>query len=544
MVEFENLDMTLFTEDYTCFKLNYSSLQVRISVNINVIGGSKVQEIQHIFDHVLHEGIFTYKKIGSRAALPLVIKKSNRDKSHKKGALFVTRVKEDLSTPSGVKGYIISSKETLLEDYQEISHWTPNVFNYGTYTNHHRNYIKGHAETNLQQINTFVVDIDSKKQPYTEILTAALDQCIGAPTLILETPKGFQAYFVLDKPLFISNKNDFRGLKVAKRISENIKRSLAKVLHGVDLSCNDFGFFRIPKEDNVRWFSKEMTFDFGSLIEWSRRQDDGHGRGLFVVQDHKTIHDITQQEWFQELLAAKHVRGNQGQIGRDNLLYTLALACYSAGKEKSETYNLLDEMNSSLNAPLKHSEVRKIIKSAYRGRFKGAHSTYIQQLLEEWGSGKPITIHSNPNGWHKFKKARKDRKRSHYEEWETDILAYIGQRTNISKPVTWATQKKICEELNIPRSTFNEVVRRSSKIMMKTEGRGCKAQTGLTSVAVLLQCALAFTQEHRAAYYTAVETMLKERDNSKALKAFDDKLQTVQNTTKSRVYNQFEVNSS
>ncbi|MBE3102640.1 MAG: primase C-terminal domain-containing protein [Bacilli bacterium] len=503
-----------------------------------------MQEIQYIFDMVLHEGIYTYKKIGSVAALPQLIKTSKRDKDHKKGSLFVTRVKKDLSTSQGVKGYIISSKETLLEDYQRISHWTPNVFNYGTYTNQRRTYIKGHNETNLQQINTFVVDIDSKKQPYTEILTAALDQSIGIPTLILETPKGFQVYFVLDKPLFISSKNDFRGLKVAKRISENIKGSLAKVLQGVDLSCNDFGFFRMPKEDNIRWFSKEMTFDFGHLIEWSRRQDDNYGRGLFVVHDHKAIHDVTQEEWFQELLAAKQVRGQQGQIGRDNLLFTLALACYSAGKEDTETYNLLDEMNSSLHMPLKDSEVRKILKSAYKGRFKGAHSSYIKQLLEEWGSGKEVSIQTNSNGWYKFKKARKDRKRSHYEEWETDILAYISQQTNSSSPIKWTTQKEICEDIGISRSTFNEVVKQSSKIMMKTEGKGCKAKSGLTSVAVLIQCALAFNQAHRATYTVAVQIMMKEHDNAEAIGLCESTLQKVQKALISGVHDLFTLNSS
>ena len=504
-------------------------------------GGS---EMQHIFDMILHEGIFSYKKANSKAALPQLIKDRKTETHQKKGAVFVTRLKEHLSTPLGVKGYIISSKETLLEDYEKLSHWTPNVFNYGTYTNNRRDYIKGHTETNLQQINTFVVDIDSKKQSYTEILTAAMDHSIGAPTLILETPKGFQVYFVLDKPLYISNKNDFRGLKVAKRISENIKRSLAKVLQGVDLSCNDFGFFRVPKKDNILWFSKEMIFDFGHLIEWSRRQDDDHGRGLFIVHDTKELLDVTQEAWFQELLAAKHVKGSQGQIGRDNLLYTLALACYSAGKEENETYNLLDVVNSSLHSPIKHSEVKKIIKSAYKGRFKGPHSSYIQQLLESWGSGKNIAIESNPKGWYKFKKSRKDRKRSHYDEWEEDILSYINQQTTISSPIKWTTQKQICEEIGIPRSTFNEVVKKSSKIMIKRIGTGCKAQTGLTSVSVLLQCALAFNQAHRATYYNALEIMMKERDNSNALRLFEATLNTVQNAVKPRAHSVFDINSS
>ncbi|MBU0906230.1 MAG: primase C-terminal domain-containing protein [Firmicutes bacterium] len=500
--------------------------------------------MQHIFNMILHEGIFAYKKANSKATLPQLIKARKLKTHQKMGAVFVTRLKEHLSTPLGVKGYIISSKETLLEDYEKLSHWTPNVFNYGTYTNNRRDYIKGHSESNLQQINTFVVDIDSKKQSYTEILTASLDHSVGAPTLILETPKGFQVYFVLDKPLFISKKNDFRGLKVAKRISENIKRSLATVLHGVDLSCNDFGFFRMPKEESIRWFSKEMTFDFGHLIEWSRRQDDNQGRGLFVVHENQSAHDVTQEAWFQELLHAKHVKGQQGQIGRDNLLFTLALGCYSAGKEEDETFNLLDEANSSLQTPLKHSEVRKIMKSAYRGRFNGAHSSYIQQLVEEWGSGKHIVIQSNSKGWHKFKKARKDRSRSHYDEWESDILTYISTHANVNQPIKWGTQKEMCEEIGISRSTFHEVVKQSTKIMMKTEGRGCKAKTGLTSVAVLLQCALLFNQAHRAIYYKAVQRMMSERENLEAIKSLNDTVKFVEYAVIPRVADLFTINSS
>ena len=502
-----------------------------------------MKDLTLLFDLILHEGLMKYKKIGSRASLPNRLKEDEINLRNKKGIVFVTRSKEDLHSSPGVKGYIVSSKESVIEDCETLSHWTPNVFNYGTYTNENRKYIKGHVEKNLQQINTFVVDIDSKRQTYTEILTATLDQSIGAPTLILETPKGFQVYFVLEKPLFISNRNEYRGLKVAKRISENIKKSLAKVLHGVDVSCNDFGFFRIPKVENIRWFSKEMTFDFGSLIEWSRRQDDDHGRNLFVIHGKKAMHDVTQEEWFQQLLAARHVKGQAGQIGRDNLLFTLALACYSAGKEESETFNVLDEVNSSLYSPIKHSEVRKIVASAHKGRFKGPHSSYIQQLLEEWGSGKEVAIHSS-KGWHKFKKARKDRKRSHYDEWETDILSFINEQTSSSIPVIWTTQNQLCKQIGISRSTFNEVVKQSTKIMMRSKGKGCKAQTGLTSVTVLLHCALNFNQTNRAAYYEAINIMLEEKDNTIAMEMLQQTLKTVKNAVRPRVYDLFTLNTS
>ncbi|WP_052131465.1 primase C-terminal domain-containing protein [Planococcus sp. CAU13] len=476
-----------------------------------------MNEIYVVIDTVLHEGLNTYKKIGSSASLPQLTKTLKKASGYKKGAICVTRSKEDLSTPLGVRGYVITSKETLLEDFSELSHWTPNVHNYLWYSDNERRHLKGHTEQNLQQINTFVVDIDSKKQPYTEILTAALDHSVGVPTMVLETPKGFQVYFVLETPLFISNQNDFRGLKVAKRISENIRRSLAKVLQGVDLSCNDFGFFRMPNEQNVRWFSEKMVFPLHDLIAWSKRQDDDQNRGLFVVEAKGQALDPTQTEWFQELLATRHVKGSEGQIGRDNLMYTLALACYSAGKGQGETLDLLDEYNSALEAPVRHSEVQKIVRSAYKGRFKGAHQNYIQELLEAWLPGKEVPITNHVGGWHKFKKERKDRVRSHYNEWEEDLLAYIQQETSTIQPIKWTTQSALCEAIGIPRSTFNELVRQSNKILIKRKGKGRSAQTGLTSVAVLLQCALEFNQQHRALYYEAVALMSGSRENDSAL---------------------------
>ncbi|WP_341963538.1 primase C-terminal domain-containing protein (plasmid) [Planococcus maritimus] len=481
-----------------------------------------MNKLYEVMDAVLKNGIRSYKVKNSKVSLPLRVEAANKTRSRKTGAIGVVRSKEDLSTPSGVKGYVVTSLETLLEDVSLVSHWNPNVFNYIRYSDEERRFLKGHEEKNLQQINTFVVDIDTKKQPYTEILTAALDHSIGVPTLVLETPKGFQVYFVLEKPLFISNQNDFRGLRVAKRISENIKQSLANVLQGVDISCNDFGFFRIPNEDNIRWFSEEMVYDFGSLIAWSKRQDDDKGRGLFVVANESREHDPTQTAWFQELLKTRHVKGQSGQLGRDNLMFTLALACYSAGKGKGETLDLLDEYNSGLAAPLRHSEVEKIVRSAYKGRFKGAHQDYIQELLNEWGSNKEVAIENPMGGWYKFKKEREDRKRSHYDEWEEDLLQFIQEKTSLDQPINWTTQRELCEAVGIPRSSFNVLIQQSKKILIKRVGKGRTAQTGITSVAVLLQCALSYQQTHRVRYQEALQVMASERLNERIIQDLID----------------------
>ena len=80
--------------------------------------------------------------------------------------------------------------------------------------------------------------------------------------------------------------------------------------------------------------------------------------------------------------------------------------------------------------------------------------------------------------------------------------------------------------------------------MMKTEGKGCKAQTGLTSVTVLLQCALAFNQAHRATYNAAIRLMMQEYENAPAIDSFESILQTIQKAVRPRVDDLFTLNST
>ncbi|MEI2414389.1 hypothetical protein V8V50_10735 [Ligilactobacillus salivarius] len=37
------------------------------------------------------------------------------------------------------------------------------------------------------------------------------------PTIIMKTPGGYQVYFVLDKPVFITAKSNFKAIEVAKK---------------------------------------------------------------------------------------------------------------------------------------------------------------------------------------------------------------------------------------------------------------------------------------------------------------------------------------
>lgn len=454
----------------------------------NIINRNRLESI---LDLIVKTGLYTYKKKFSKASLPELNKAEKEEKKHIKGAIFAVRSKVDF-TPEGVKGYVITSKETLYEDVEGLSHWTPNIYRCFSYTNSSKRYVKGHEENNIAQVNTFVVDIDTTKNTVQDILMACIDNSIGRPTLIVKTTRGYQVYFVLDKPIFFSNKNNFKISKIAKRISKNIKSSLNKV--DADLYCNDFGFFRIPNSRNIVWIDEAATYNFDTLLNWSMRYDDDRGSNLFTVFSGTRLPEgvkaaTSLSDWFNALIHTTNIKGGKGQIGRNNAMFTISLICLNEGKTEEETLNLLDEFNARLDYPLTISEVKSTVKSAFSGKYNGAQKDYVLQLLEQYvpnSSSFNVKL-SNFRGWYKHKKARSERVRSHLFEWETDLINYITAQKSKSELFIWHSQKELCEILGIAQSTLNKLLKESTKIIKTVRGSGRNAKTGWTTVALFIK---------------------------------------------------------
>lgn len=467
------------------------------------------EQLNKLYNTILHRGLKTYKAKGSKA--PFRLRMEVEERHNKQGAIFAVRSKEDF-TPAGVKGYIITSKETLIEDVSSLSHFTPNVYRTFGYADAQRRYIIGFEEKNLLQINTFVVDIDTKRHSVQDILLACIDDSIGAPTLIVETNRGYQVYFVLSSPLYISNKKDYLSLKVAKRIADNLKRSLKGV--DADPFCNDFGFFRVPKPENIVWLQLENTYEIAQLIDWSMRQDADLNRPLFVVPSKITTVAATQSDWFHALIQATHIKGGKGRIGRNNAMFTLALVCFSEGWDKTRTFDLLDEYNSRLQHPLSVSEVNTILESAYSGKYQGAKREYIEELLSNYiDNSSSIEVSFPKKGWYKFKKERKNRSRTHYYEWEKDIIQYISEKKSPSEMFLWLSQKELCQAIGIPQSTLNEVLKRSTKIIKTVNGKGRNAKTGWTTVPLFIASLVQQAKElaaKKSAYRVWLQTLVEE----------------------------------
>lgn len=469
---------------------------------------NKQDKLTTIIETIIHEGLLTYHPKASSAPLDLQHRAKQLDKLHKKGSVFAVRDKSHFE--GGVKGYIITSNETLIKQADQISHFTPNVYRRYYYADDKRQTIKGFEEKNLLQINTFVIDIDTQRYSVNEILLACIDNSIGEPTLILRTDRGYQVYFVLAAPIFISNNRNFISLNVAKRIADNLKRSLATV--EADIYCNDFGFFRTPNHQNVVWFNEHATYHPAKLIDWSQRIDNDKGRQLYVVPTKEQNTSLLTADWFYQLLQTTDVKGEKGQIGRNNYLFTLALVCYQDARDQSYAFDLLDQFNSRLHTPLPVKDVGIIIDSAYSGRYHGPKKEYIEQLLELYGSSEMnMSVSFGQNVWYKHKKAREDRTRSHLDEWETDITDWITAEKQVSEPFIWRTQKELCNEIGISNSSLNKLLKQSKKLLKTTTGKGRNAKTGWTTVNLYIGYIIWLKQDMGDRFATSIRALVDEQ---------------------------------
>ncbi|KAB2329473.1 primase C-terminal domain-containing protein [Bacillus mesophilum] len=452
--------------------------------------------VSDVIQFMTQNDLELYKRSGSAASLVQRVEYKNvrTNLKYKKGVVFVSPTKEDLQ--EGI-GYIVTSYETLNQQYNDLSHWTPNTFRYGTYYNFKKRIIKGHTKDNLKQINVIGFDIDTKKVDPYEIFLTCDEVGLPRPNIVLETPKGYQGFFVLETPFFIHAKEDYKALRVAERVSENMLNGLKKSLP-IDLNCNPFGFFRMPADSNIIFFD-DQPVNTNQLISWSISHEKEERKNKFRViyggAANAEALDYTSSDWYKALINAVEIGSGHLGAGRNNALYTLALANYASEKPFEEAYDELDQFNSNLKKPLSKREFEKTIKSAYSGRRAGPKRTYVDGLLQLWTDGS--ATFSGRNGWYKFKKNREDRVRSHYDERESDLVEYLKAHISATNPYFEGSLKTLAEEVGMALSTLKEVLKRSKLIVKKVIGRGRNAVTKYTTKSILFKHLLVLKQARR-----------------------------------------------
>jgi hypothetical protein len=437
-----------------------------------------------IMQFMTHSSLHLYKKVGSHAPIQKRINCEAAEKTtkYKKGVVFVSPSKESLMEG---KGYVVTSYETLHKQRNQLTHWTPNTFRGGTYYDFKNRIIKGHTRDNLKQINVIGFDIDTKEVDLYALFLGCDEIGLPRPNVLLETPKGFQGFFVLETPFYIRKQQDYKALRVAERLAENILRALKKYVP-VDLNCTPFGFYRIPNDQNVLYFD-EKPVNTQLLLQWSKEFEGKDRRAAFRVvhSSNASTFDQTASDWYQELIRATHIQSGYHGSSRNNALLTLAIANYASGKTYEEAYDELDQFNSNLESPLSKREFERTLKSAYSGKYKGAKRSYVESLLELWTDGN--VKFEGREGWYKFKKPREERQRSHYNEREEDVLAYLERHTSLDHAFLKGSLRELAEVFGMAVSTLKEVLKRSTKLIKRTIGRGRNAVTMLASRSMLFQ---------------------------------------------------------
>ena len=405
--------------------------------------------MEKLYRLCLKNGLMRYKFKNSK-------EKNILDLEEVKGSIFVYRSKEDMVSS---KGIVLTSEEALKENRNTISHWTPNIYCYGTYIDNNRKITKGHFERNLKQINTFYLDFDTNDINECDILSVSYE--LGfMPTTIIKTKRGYQAYYVLEAPVYITKNTDYKAVEVAKKISTNIRNYFHKQNLPIDMMCNHFGIARFPTKENVVYFDKNNVYSFSDWLDWSvkedNRLDSNVRKELYIISGSKGIKQINEK-WFSLLLNLdSKLKGRKNLLGRNNVLFTLALACYSSGLTEAECTEKLVIFNNNLDESLKANEYRSIIASAYSSRYSTASRDYILMLCRTWVdenlTSKDLFTYQI---WTKFKKKRTERKRSHYEEWEKDVLNYLHKKEDVYIEIK---KKDIVENLNIPKRSLDIVL--------------------------------------------------------------------------------------
>ncbi|MBM7554420.1 primase C-terminal domain-containing protein [Thalassobacillus pellis] len=437
-----------------------------------------------IMQFMTHNSLRVYKPKGSKAALPrkVAYEKEAKKGRHNKGVVFVSPSKEALIEG---KGHIVTSYETLEEQEGTLTHWTPNTFRGGTYYDFKHRVLKGHTRDNLKQINVIAFDIDTKEVDLYALFLGCQELGLPQPNLLLETPRGYQGFFVLETPFYIHRNSDFKALRVAERLAENVLHAL-KTYVAVDPHCTPFGFYRIPRTENVVFFDPHPA-STAALLKWSKEYETTTRRRSFqvVYANDQPARQQTQTAWYQALLQARHITAGHYTTSRNNTIFTLALANFQDEVPFEVMYDELDQFNSQLEYPLSLPEFERIVKSAYSGRYKGVKRAYVEALLELWTDGK--AVFPKTLGWYKFKKKREARERSHYEEWEQDVLAYLHQRANAAAPYVESSLRQLAGTLQMAVSSLKEVLKRSNQLRKQTVGKGRGAVTTWTSRSLLLQ---------------------------------------------------------
>ncbi|PPA68684.1 primase C-terminal domain-containing protein [Jeotgalibacillus proteolyticus] len=340
---------------------------------------------------------------------------------------------------------------------EAFTYYTPNTF----YRRDQR-----HAGA-LRWLNAMVIDIDVKNaQNQGLILPDVLDAITAAglpgPSLVVSTPSGgFHVYWYFNQAK--------RALPKVTDHYKRIQQTIAEVIQGDPQAVGAERWFRMPTNENTLYQS-EIRVSFDDLCDWFsiHIEEQIEERKAVCVDVANLLHHAAVQKLLKGV--------SKGQ--RDNTCYTLALAFKAAGFTERETEHRLHDWNQKNDPAMSQLDVKRKVKSAFKKDAPPGPSAYWIRTL----SGMTFTYQV----WEDAK-SREERKYSHFDEWEKDVLRYLkqqgGQVCAAQRSIAQAIKSSSDDTVSIPYSTFKKIVDHLIQIGMiikDVKGKGRAAVTILT----------------------------------------------------------------
>ncbi|MFS0906645.1 primase C-terminal domain-containing protein [Priestia aryabhattai] len=351
---------------------------------------------------------------------------------------------------------------SLFNVSKDYTYFTPNTF--------YRNDLR--RLSTLRWINAMSIDIDAKNgenegMTLPDVQESITQAGLPMPSLIVQTPsKGFHVHWFLEQPKRASDKLNAHYSR--------IQTCMAEMIHGDVHAVGPERLFRLPTDENTVFHSQERV-SFDELCEWFQ---------LVQEQDQLDIHTYKKGfcKGYETLLkhpAVQKILEGVTKGQRDTACYTLALAYKAAGYDEKTAEEHLHNWNQKNTPQMRQIEVKRKVKSAYRGRFHAPSAKKIRELSGMlfsyviWEEAKP----------------REERTYSHIEEWEGDVLAFIraqgGQVSGAQRDLAEQITSSVDAEKKIPYATFKKVVARLEEqeiLSKKVSGKGRGASTELTII--------------------------------------------------------------
>lgn len=359
----------------------------------------------------------------------------------------------------------MSHKPKAVRTYQslrlasnEYTYFTPNTFFHS----------QSREQASLRWINAVSVDFDvkdvqGKVVSFLDLLDLIEIAGLPSPSLVVKTPSGgYHIHWYLKEPR-----------RAFKPVITHVKRVTGLMIEeiGADQKANGpERYFRVPTEDNIIYQSNDRV-SFDELCDWYSIEVERRQEMMFQGAVNFGVNLFNHP-------AIKKLLQGVGEGQRDNTCYTLALAYKSIGLDEDMTEEKLQEWNKKNQPSMNQIDIKRKVKSAFKpGSPLGPSSKFITQL-----SGIPFSYQI----WEP-KKERSERKYSHYDEWENDVLAHIrfrgGSISGSQRSLSEEIRSTINPKLKISYSTFKQVIKNlvdSGKILKTVDGKGRGAITTIT----------------------------------------------------------------